>query len=95
MGIKKVKPTTPARRQALFDDFADVTKKKPEKKLTRSKIRGSGRNHQGKITVRHRGGGARRNIRQVDFQRDKFDIPAKVAAIEYDPNRGSRIALLH
>lgn len=95
MGIKKVKPTTPARRQALFDDFKDITKKKPEKKLTRNKNRGSGRNSQGKITIRHRGGGAKRNIRKIDFQRNKFDVSAKVAAIEYDPNRGARIALLH
>ncbi|HMB65894.1 MAG TPA: 50S ribosomal protein L2 [Patescibacteria group bacterium] len=95
MGIKKVKPTTPARRQALFDDFSDITKKKPEKSLTKSKKRGSGRNTQGKITVRHRGGGARRSLRKIDFKRDKFDIPAKVASIEYDPNRGARIALLN
>ncbi len=95
MGIKKVKPTTPGRRQALFDDFSDITKKEPEKKLLKSKKRGSGRNYQGKITVRHRGGGAKRNIRQIDFKRDKFEVPAKVASIEYDPNRGARIALLH
>lgn len=95
MGIKKVKPTTPGRRQALFDDFSDITKTKPEKKLVTSKKRTSGRGSSGKITVRHRGGGAKRNIRIIDFKRDKFDVPAKVAAIEYDPNRGARIALLH
>ncbi|RMD59471.1 50S ribosomal protein L2 [Candidatus Parcubacteria bacterium] len=95
MGIKKVKPTTPARRQATFDDFADITKTKPEKRLTVKRIQKAGRNNQGRITIRHRGGGAKRRIRIVDFKRDKFDVPAKVAAIEYDPNRGARLALLH
>ncbi len=95
MGIKKVKPTTPGRRQSLFDDFSDITTSRPEKKLIISKKRCSGRNSQGRITVRHRGGGAKRNIRIVDFKRDKFDVPAKVATIEYDPGRGARIALLH
>ena len=95
MGIKTVKPTTPGRRQAKFDDFSDITKTSPEKRLTMKKTRSGGRNAQGKITVRHRGGGAKRAIRIIDFKRDKFDIPAKVASIEYDPNRGARIALLH
>jgi len=95
MGIKKVKPTTAGRRQATFDDFFDITKTKPEKNLIIIKKRMGGRNAQGKITVRHRGGGAKRYIRLVDFKRDKFDIPAKVASIEYDPNRGARIALLN
>ncbi|MFH1745364.1 MAG: 50S ribosomal protein L2 [bacterium] len=95
MGIKSVKPTTPGRRQAKFDDFLDITKNVPEKKLTISKKRCSGRNNQGKITVRHRGGGVKRNIRIIDFKRDKFDIEARVATIEYDPNRGARIALLN
>lgn len=94
MGVKSVKPTTPGRRQAKFDDFSDITKSKPEKRLVLIKKRSGGRNQQGKITVRHRGGGAKRYIRIVDFKRDKFDIPAKVASIEYDPNRGARIALL-
>jgi large subunit ribosomal protein L2 len=94
MAIKKAKPTTPGRRQAMFDDFSDITRKKPEKSLVISKKRTSGRNVHGKITVRHRGGGARRNIRMVDFKRDKFDIPGKVSTIEYDPNRGARIALI-
>lgn len=94
MGIKKVKPTTPGRRQAKFDDFKDITKNKPEKALIKIKKRSGGRNAQGKITVRHRGGGAKRYIREIDFKRDKFDIPAVVASIEYDPNRGARIALL-
>ena len=95
MGIKKVKPTTPGRRQATFDDFSDITKKKPDKKLVVIKKRRGGRNAQGKITVRHRGGGARRYIRLIDYKRDKYDVPARVAAIEYDPNRGARIALLY
>lgn len=94
MGIKKVKPTTAGRRSARFDDFADITKKHPEKKLVISKPRCNGRNNTGKITVRHRGGGAKRNIRVIDFKRDRFDIPATVSAIEYDPNRGGRLALL-
>ena len=95
MGIKKVKPTTPGRRQASFDDFSDITKKKPEKKLVIIKKRTGGRNAQGRITIRHRGGGAKRYIRIIDFKRDKYDVPAKIAAIEYDPNRGARLALLH
>lgn len=95
MGIKKVKPNTPGRRHATFDDFLDITTKKPQKRLRVIKKRTGGRNSQGKITIRHRGGGAKRFIRLVDFKRDKFDIPARVATIEYDPNRGARIALLN
>ncbi len=95
MGIKKVKANTPGRREATFDDFKDLTKFSPEKRLVVIKKRRGGRNSQGKITVRHRGGGAKRFVRLVDFKRDKFDIPATVAAIEYDPNRGSRLALLN
>jgi len=95
MGIKKVKPTTPGRRGASFDDFSDITKTEPEKSLIQIKKRRAGRNRQGKITVRHRGGGAKRYLRIIDFKRDKFEIPAKVSTIEYDPNRGSRIALLN
>ncbi len=95
MGIKKKKPITPGLRQATFDDFSDVTKTKPEKALIIAKKRKAGRNSSGKITIRHRGGGAKRYIRVVDYKRDKFDIPAKVASIEYDPNRGARIALLN
>jgi large subunit ribosomal protein L2 len=94
MGIKKVQANTPGRRHATFDDFADITKTIPEKKLIVIKKKNSGRNSQGKITVRHRGGGSKRYIRMVDFKRDKFDIPATVTAIEYDPNRGARLALL-
>ncbi|MFH1773255.1 MAG: 50S ribosomal protein L2 [Patescibacteria group bacterium] len=95
MGIKLVKPTTPGRRGASFDDFADITKTKPEKSLLIIRKQKSGRNNQGKITVRHRGGGAKRYIRLVDFKRNKFNIPAKVVAIEYDPNRGAKLALLN
>ncbi|HPT08512.1 MAG TPA: 50S ribosomal protein L2 [bacterium] len=95
MAIKKLKPNTPKRRHATYDDFSDLTKNvKAEKKLTIIKPKRSGRNNQGKITVRHRGGGTRRYLRLVDFKRDKFDIPATVKTIEYDPNRGARIALI-
>ncbi len=95
MGVKQVKPNTAALRQATFDDFSDITKSSPEKRLTIAKKRISGRNAQGKITVRHRGGGEKRRIRLVDFKRDKYDIPAVVVSIEYDPNRGARVALLN
>jgi large subunit ribosomal protein L2 len=95
MGIKKVQANTPGRRHATFDDFADITTTIPEKRLIVIKKKTSGRNSQGKITVRHRGGGSKQYIRLVDFKRDKFDIPAKVATIEYDPNRGARLALLN
>jgi len=94
MAVIKRKPITPGLRQARFDDFSDITKSKPEKGLVKAKKRTSGRNNQGKITIRHRGGGAKRAIRVIDFKREKFGVPAKVEAIEYDPNRGSRIALL-
>ncbi|MEI7620619.1 MAG: 50S ribosomal protein L2 [Candidatus Falkowbacteria bacterium] len=94
MGIKKVKPTTPGRRDATFDDFSDITKSEPEKGLVKFRKQKSGRNAQGKITVRHRGGGAKRYVRVIDFKRDKFGVPAIVNAIEYDPGRGARIALL-
>ena len=95
MGIKKVKPTTPGRRHATFDDFSDITKTKPEKSLIVIKKQTGGRNSSGKITTRHKGGGVKRYIRIVDFKRDKFDVPATVASIEYDPGRGARIALLN
>lgn len=94
MGIKKVKPTTPGRRNITFDDFADITRNRPEKSLIVIKKKTSGRNVQGKITVRHRGGEHKRYIRLVDFKRDKFDVVATVKEIEYDPGRGARIALL-
>lgn len=95
MPIKVYKPTTPARRKSSVNAFAEITKKKPLKKLTTAKKRNAGRNNQGRITVRHRGGGAKRRYRQIDFKREKFDVPAKVASIEYDPNRSAWIALLH
>ncbi|MDD2353940.1 MAG: 50S ribosomal protein L2 [Patescibacteria group bacterium] len=95
MGIKKVKANTPGRRQATFDDFKDITKSSPEKRLVVIKKKRGGRNASGKITIRHRGGGAKRYIRLIDFKRDKFDVEATVAAIEYDPNRGARLALLN
>jgi large subunit ribosomal protein L2 len=95
MGIKTVKANTPGRREATFDDFADLTKFSPEKSLVMTRKGQGGRNFQGKITVRHKGGGAKRYIRLVDFARDKYDVLATVASIEYDPGRGSRLALLH
>lgn len=95
MGIKKVKANTPGRRQATFDDFKDITKSSPEKRLVVIKKKRGGRNASGKITVRHRGGGTKRYIRLIDFKRDKFDVEATVVAIEYDPNRGARLALLN
>lgn len=94
MPVKRYKPTTPGRRISSVDTFEDVTKDHPEKKLTIKRKKHAGRT-KGKITVRHRGGGAKRRIRLVDYKRTKFDVPAKVAAIEYDPNRGARLALLH
>jgi len=95
MGIKKVKANTPGRREATFDDFEDVTRVIPEKRLVVIKKRRGGRNSQGKITIRHRGGGSKRYIRLIDFKRDKFNVEATVASIEYDPNRGARLALLN
>lgn len=94
MAIKIYKPTTPARRKTSIVDSSDLTKTKPEKSLTKKIQKKSGRNNQGRITVRHRGGGAKRKYRIIDFKRLKFDQPAKVIAIEYDPNRTSRIALI-
>jgi large subunit ribosomal protein L2 len=95
MGIRKVKPTSAGRRFITFDDFADITRTTPEKSLILIRKKHSGRNNQGKITIRHRGGGEKRYIRLIDFKRDKLDIPARVASIEYDPGRGGRIALLY
>lgn len=94
MPIKKYKPTTPSRRWGSGYTFEEITKKTPEKKLTVSLTKSGGRNAYGRITSRHRGGGHKRRWRIIDFKRDKYDIPAKVAAIEYDPNRTARIALL-
>ena len=95
MGVRQYKPVTPGRRFATVSDFAEITKTTPEKSLVKRITRKGGRNNEGKITARHRGGGARKLYRIIDFKRDKHDVPAKVAAIEYDPNRSSRIALLH
>ena len=96
MGIRKHKPTTPGRRGSSVADFAEVTRSTPEKSLVRPLTKTGGRNSQGRITTRHRGGGHKRQYRVIDFRRhDKDGIPAKVAHIEYDPNRTARIALLH
>jgi large subunit ribosomal protein L2 len=95
MAIKQYKPTSAGRRGASGYSFDEITKKHPEKSLTTSKKEHAGRNNRGKITVRHRGGGHRRKLRIIDFKRDKTGVPGTVAAIEYDPNRTSRIALIH
>ncbi len=95
MGIKKYKPITPTLRFKTGYTFDEITKSTPEKSLLAPLPKRAGRNHFGRITCRHRGGGHKRRYRIIDFKRNKFDIPAKVAAIEYDPNRTSRIALLH
>src|SRR5207249_3425014 len=95
MPIRQYKPTSPGRRGMSVSTFEEITKTKPEKSLTVKLKKHAGRNNQGKITVRHRGGGAKRAYRIIDFKRNKLGVPAKVAAIEYDPNRSARIALLH
>ncbi len=94
MGIKTYKPYTPSRRHMSGSDFAEITAKKPERSLTVMLKKKSGRNNQGKITVRHRGGGSKRYYRIIDFKRNKDGIPAKVISIEYDPNRTANIALI-
>lgn len=96
MPLKKMKPTTSARRQMSVADFSDLSKKEPEKRLTRGKKRISGRDGKGRISIRHRGGGHKRLWRDIDFKQiDKAGIPGTVAALEYDPNRSARIALIH
>jgi large subunit ribosomal protein L2 len=95
MGIKKYKPTSPGIRQMTVLTFDEITKKEPEKSLVVTLKKSGGRNSQGRITVRFRGGGAKRKYRIIDFKRDKDGIPGKVAAIEYDPNRTANIALIH
>jgi large subunit ribosomal protein L2 len=95
MGIKKFKPTTPSRRHMTIMSFEEITKTEPEKSLTVSLKSSGGRNAKGRLTVRHKGGGHKRLYRIIDFKRRKDDIPAVVAAIEYDPNRSANIALLH
>ena len=95
MAIRKINPTTPGQRFMTVSAFEEITKTTPEKSLT-TDLRGKGgRNHSGRITVRHQGGGARRKYRIIDFKRNKDGVPAKVASIEYDPNRSANIALLH
>jgi large subunit ribosomal protein L2 len=95
MAIKKHKPTSPGRRFATWPDRAEVTRSEPEKGLTEGLTKSGGRNSRGRVTSRHRGGGAKRRYRRIDFKRRKDGVPAKVAAIEYDPNRSAYIALLH
>lgn len=95
MGIRTLKPTSPARRYLTYVTREALTRDEPEKRLLRPKTRISGRNNAGRITVRHRGGGHKRMLREVDFRREKFGVPARVAAIEYDPNRSAHLALLH
>jgi large subunit ribosomal protein L2 len=93
--VKQYKPTSPGRRGMSGFTFGEITKKKPEKSLLVPLRRKAGRNNQGRITVRHRGGGAARRLRLIDFKRDKLGVPGRVASIEYDPNRTARIALIH
>src|ERR687892_793550 len=95
MAIKKHKPTSPGRRFATWLRHEAVTKSEPEKALTEGLTKSGGRNTHGRVTSRHRGGGAKRRYRAIDFKRRKDGVPAKVAAIEYDPNRSAHIALLH
>ena len=95
MAVKKYKPYTPSMRGTTGYTFEEITKDKPERSLVKSLRKKGGRNTYGRITVRHRGGGHKRKIRIVDFRREKFNIPAKVAGIEYDPNRTARLALLN
>jgi len=95
MPVNRYRPTSSGRRFMSVSSFDEVTKSRPERKLTVALKKHSGRNATGKITVRHRGGGHKRIYRVIDFKRDKVDVPGKVAAVEYDPNRSARIALIH
>jgi large subunit ribosomal protein L2 len=95
MALRKYKPTTPGRRGASVSEFGEVTRDRPERSLVRKVTKKGGRNAHGRITTRHRGGGHKRRYRVIDFRRTKDGVPAKVAQIEYDPNRSARIALLH
>jgi large subunit ribosomal protein L2 len=95
MPVRQYRPTSPGRRRMSVSTFEEITKTRPEKSLTVRLKKHAGRNNRGRITTRHRGGGAKRAYRLIDFKRNKLDVPAKVAAIEYDPNRSARIALLH
>ncbi len=94
MGIKKLKPVTPGQRFRTVSDFSELTTDRPEKSLLEPLTKSGGRNNRGRITVRHRGGGHKRRYRRIDFKRDKRGVPARVATIEYDPNRSARICLL-
>src|SRR5688500_18447431 len=95
MAIRKAKPTSPGRRFQSFSDFGDVTRSKPEKSLVELRPKKAGRNNNRRITTRHQGGGNKVRYRAIDFRRNKDGVPAKVAHVEYDPNRNARIALLH
>jgi len=95
MGIRQFRPMTPATRFRSVSDFSEITKTEPEKTLLEPLRRTGGRNNKGHITSRYQGGGHKRQYRRIDFRHDKFGIPARVAAVEYDPNRTARIALLH
>jgi large subunit ribosomal protein L2 len=95
MPIRKYKPTSPGRRDMSVADFSDLSRKRPERKLTKGLTKSGGRNNAGRVTSFHRGGGHKRRYRRIDFRREKHGVPAKVASIEYDPNRTCRIALLH
>jgi large subunit ribosomal protein L2 len=94
MAIRQYKPTSPGRRFGSVSTFEEITKTEPEKSLTKSLKSSGGRNNTGKMTARHRGGGNKRLYREIDFKRNKFEVPGRVAAIEYDPNRSARIALI-
>ena len=95
MGTRVCRPVNSSMRNRSVSDFAEITRSRPEKSLTRGLKKKSARNNRGRITVRHRGGGSKRVYRLIDFKRNKLDVPAKVHSIEYDPNRSCRIALLH
>src|SRR5215217_2561067 len=95
MPVRKHKPTTPGRRFATWADRSEVSRPEPEKALIEGKSKSAGRNSKGRVTSRHRGGGAKRRYRRIDFKRRKDGVPAKVSTIEYDPNRTCYIALLH
>ena len=95
MAIKKLRPITPGQRHRLAPRFDDVTKKQPEKSLLVTLKKSGGRNNKGRMTMRYIGGGHKRKVRQIDFKRDKYNVPATVKAIEYDPNRSARLALIY
>src|SRR5688572_1175794 len=95
MPLKSFKPTSPGRRGMTGPSFEEITTREPYKPLLESQTRGSGRNNAGRLTVRHRGGGEKQHYRIIDFKRDKPGVPARLATIEYDPNRSARIGLLH